>query len=332
MKKSIITLIALLSLPALAVPDVVTYAARVENNQGPFSGTASVTFQIFDASVAGTQLWTETVASLLIIGGDLVHDLGSVSPLDDTVLSRDAVFLQVSINGETVEPRAAIRAVPFALRSRFAEAAQQAANATNAQQLNGQPASAFTFSAANGGGLEANSNAFSIASGGITTAMIGNSQVTAAKLGASAVVENTIGASAVTNSKIADNAITNAKIASGAVNSASIADGSVTGTDIANGTITSDDLGSSSVTNAKIAANAITLDKISGAEVSLFRVLNICDGDRPLTITNVCTTRTCGFTGVNTPIFFRCDGTCVAAQTSAQTNCSNELVGRLLAP
>ena len=111
---------------AQAVPDVVSYAARVENDAGLFSGTVSATFQLFGAATGDTELWSENAASIVVIGGDLAHDLGSIEPLDDTVLARDDLFLQVTINGDVLEPRAAIRAVPFALLAKNAEVAARA--------------------------------------------------------------------------------------------------------------------------------------------------------------------------------------------------------------
>ena len=113
-----ISLMLVVAAPALALPDVVTYAARVENDAGVFSGTVAVTFQLFDASEVGNQLWSESVASTVVVAGDLVHELGSIEPLDSTVIERDDLFLAVTINGDTLSPRVALRAVPYALRAR----------------------------------------------------------------------------------------------------------------------------------------------------------------------------------------------------------------------
>jgi hypothetical protein len=120
MKKTL-ALLLLTAAPALAVPDLVSSAARIETDDGPFDGNVSVTFQIFDDDAAGTELWTELVASAPVLDGELVHELGSTEPLDDALLANDDLFLQVTINGDVLFPRLALRAVPFALKSNDSE-------------------------------------------------------------------------------------------------------------------------------------------------------------------------------------------------------------------
>ncbi len=197
---------------AAAVPEIVTYAARVENDAGPFTGTASVTFQLFTDPVAGTEVFVETVASLVIVGGDLIHDLGSTTALDDVLDENDALFLQVTLNGETLEPRTPIRSVPWAIRASEADIAQSAVSATDAARLGGQLPSAFQFGVAANGGLAVANNQFSIA----------NDAITSARIAAGAVGTADIAANAVTSGLIADGAVGTADIANGAINAAKL--------------------------------------------------------------------------------------------------------------
>ena len=250
MKNTILALVAVVaSAPAAAIPDVVGYAARVENDAGPFDGTVSVAFQLFDAPTGGALLWSENVASLVVIDGDLVHDLGSVEPLDDSVLARDDVFLAVTLNGDTLSPRAPIRAVPFALKARDAEtlgglSADDVATDAELAGLNfgnlpGVPA-AFADGVDNdtvatvaaGGGLKVAANAFSIDVNGVTL------------------------------ERLADNS----------VNSNKVVDGSIQGSDIKDGSVANVDIATNAVTSDKIASGTIVEADLSGSTTTLFEV------------------------------------------------------------
>jgi hypothetical protein len=341
---------AFVSLPAAAIPDVVSYAARIENDAGPFEGTAAVTFRIFGAATGGTALWTENVASAVVVAGDLVHDLGSVEPLDDTLLERDALFLEVTFNGETLTPRVAINAAPFALRAREAEVAEVA---VDAEQLGGRAAATYQFTAAPGGGLTLTGTSFAVTAGGINathladasvgSAELANSAVTSAKLAATAVTTAILADLAVVTAKLADGAVSLAKLAANSVDSTKVVDGSIAAVDLANGAVgstklasnavltanildgqvTSGDLATNAVTEAKVAAGAVSPAKLRNG-VQLFNLPSECGSG--LTRDDECRTVMCDIQvnrdafnvilSVN-PLFFTCAGRCSA--TTRQT-------------
>lgn len=120
---------------ALAVPETFLYVGDLDENGAPADGNFSVTFQMFDDEEAGTKVFEETVASLVVVDGALVHELGAgaSNPLDDAELAGD-LYLSVVVNGTVLEPRVPIRAVPFARSS------------ADASRLAGQPASSFLTS------------------------------------------------------------------------------------------------------------------------------------------------------------------------------------------
>lgn len=232
--KSFIATLVIAASPVLALPDVVSYSARVENDAGIFSGTVAVTFQLFDASEAGSELWSETVASTVVVAGDLVHELGSVELLDDSVLERDDLFLAVTINGDTLLPRLALRAVPYALKAQEAEslsglsaddvatdaevAAAVAARVVTFAQLAAVPAgfadgvdNDTVSTALAGGGLAVANNAFSIADNGVTLARMADSSVGSAEVVADSLTAADLAASSVGASEIAASSITSAK-------------------------------------------------------------------------------------------------------------------------
>ena len=352
---------------AHAVPDVVSYAARVENDAGRFSGTVSATFQLFATRTGGTELWSENAASIVVIGGDLVHDLGSIEPLDDTVLAGDDLFLQVTINGDVLEPRAAIRAVPFALLAKNAEVAARAVVADSADRLGGQSPSSFQFTAGANGGLALAGTAFSIAPNGVTADRIAAAAVSLAKMAANSVDGSKIvdgavslaklASNSVDSSKIVDGVVSLVKLASNSVDSSKIVDGSVANADIQGGAITSvklatgavgstqifdlsvgnADLASNAVSSTKIASNAVTADKINGTLIALFSRPVGCGGGLQVGA-DACTTLACNEnvdrdafgTILDVDVtFMNCAGVCSSSNTN-EDSCAVTAAGNLL--
>lgn len=108
-----------------AVPDTFLYVGNLREDGVPADGNFSVTFQIFDDENAGTKLYEETVASLIVIDGAMIHELGESpsNPLSDAELAGGELFLQVTVNGTQLEPRVPLRSVPFAIEARRASEA-----------------------------------------------------------------------------------------------------------------------------------------------------------------------------------------------------------------
>ena len=342
------TLSLLVAGAAHAVPDVVSYAARVENDAGLFSGTVSATFQLFAASTGGTELWSENAASIVVIGGDLVHDLGSIEPLDDTVLAGGNLFLQVIINGDVLEPRAAIRAVPFALLAKNAEVAARAVFADSADRLGGQSPSSFQFTAGANGGLALAGTAFSIAQNGVTADHIAAAAVSLEKMAANSVDSSKIVNGAVSLAKLAANSVDGSKIVDGSVGGNDLGAGSVTSAKIATGavgtaqildlSVINSDRAHNSVSSTKIAANAVTADKINGTLIPLFSRPTGCGGG--LQVGNaLCASLVCGefvrrdsfnvILDVDV-LFFSCAGGCPIDNGTISNACPVTAAGNML--
>ncbi|MDP2340705.1 MAG: hypothetical protein Q8O67_07100 [Deltaproteobacteria bacterium] len=118
---------------AAAVPDTFLYVGDLQEDGAPADGNFSVTFQMFNDRVAGTKVFEESVVSLPVIDGVLLHELGTApsNALDDAELAAGELFLSVVVNGTVLEPRVAIRSVPFAAT------AAVAIDATNAGTVGG---------------------------------------------------------------------------------------------------------------------------------------------------------------------------------------------------
>ncbi len=130
---STLALALLCATAASAVPDTFLYVGDLDEDGAPANGAYAVTFQMFDDATAGAVVFAETVASLDVTDGVLVHELGASpsDPLDDAELAAGDLYLSVVVNGTVLEPRVPIRAVPFSARS------------ANAETLGGLPLAAF---------------------------------------------------------------------------------------------------------------------------------------------------------------------------------------------
>ena len=75
----------------------------------------SVKFSIFNDSIAGQLLWSET-ASVSTQGGLFVHLLGSIAPLTDFIFQNyDAIFLELSVGGQIALPRQRLASTAFSV-------------------------------------------------------------------------------------------------------------------------------------------------------------------------------------------------------------------------
>lgn len=133
---------------AQRVPEQTAISAFVTDAEGrAIDGPADVIFTFYDAPVDGTELWSDEAPGVDVSAGRLNYVLGSgQTPLDYGVFAQtDEVWFALTINGETLEPRTRIAAVPFAM---------WAANALSAEELAQELASQLApMSCADGAGM-----------------------------------------------------------------------------------------------------------------------------------------------------------------------------------
>ncbi len=128
---------------AVAPSNIITYQGRVLNANGVpvASASAEIIFELYDALAAGNCLWSNssstcasaTARTVTLTDGLFSEPLGDASEsyatIPDAVFADNAaVYLQVTIEGETLSPRQLMTAVPFAM---------------NAQTLDGLNSDAF---------------------------------------------------------------------------------------------------------------------------------------------------------------------------------------------
>jgi hypothetical protein len=112
-----------------AVPQTLTFSARIADAGRPVTGPQSFTFTFWDVATGGTPgtnaLWTET-AALEVADGVVSAIFGAVStnPLPATMFDGRSLFLEVTMGGTTFAPRMSIHSVPYAIRAGVAENVQ----------------------------------------------------------------------------------------------------------------------------------------------------------------------------------------------------------------
>ncbi len=115
-------LVIALAHTAAAAPALINYQGRLLDDAGaPLDGTFALTFRILPTLTGGTPLFVETHPSVLAIDGVFQVVLGSVAALDPSVFDLDDLWLEVVVEGETLEPRQRITSEAFAFRAQGAE-------------------------------------------------------------------------------------------------------------------------------------------------------------------------------------------------------------------
>jgi len=96
----------------------------------------TMTFKLFDASIGGTLIWSET--QVIPVSEGLFNTLlGSNNSLDASMFSETSRWLETMVDGEKLNPRLPMVSVPYAF---------QAVEASNASSLNGMGSGDFALS------------------------------------------------------------------------------------------------------------------------------------------------------------------------------------------
>jgi hypothetical protein len=85
------------------------------------NGSVNLVFAIYDAAQNGTLLWNESHPGVPVLDGVYDVVLGTTTPITSTVVAGGALYLQITVGGETLTPRQRLVAVPYAVRASDAD-------------------------------------------------------------------------------------------------------------------------------------------------------------------------------------------------------------------
>lgn len=115
------TLILVLGVTGLAqaqVPTRIPFQGLLLDDVGdPVDAAVDLDFALFDGLTGGTLLWSESHAGVTVVSGVYGVELGSTTPLSQSVLAGGSAFLEITVDGETMTPRQQLLSVPYALVS-----------------------------------------------------------------------------------------------------------------------------------------------------------------------------------------------------------------------
>ncbi len=109
-----------------AVPLVLNHQGRLlDTTDHPITGTYTIIYQIYDAAVGGTLLWTESHTDVQVADGLFTVALGATTPLSSDLLTGGSTeggavlrYLQIQIAGQSpILPRTPLSAAPYSVVS-----------------------------------------------------------------------------------------------------------------------------------------------------------------------------------------------------------------------
>jgi hypothetical protein len=170
-----------------SVPPMINYQGKLGNASGaPVADDIySMRFAIYDVSVGGSALWTETNPNVQVKGGLFSVLLGSVTNIPPSVFNASNRFFGVTVGTDPeMTPRQEIASVGFAANAAVADTATLADTAST------------------------------VPDGAITMSKIANGAVSSVQIADSSINTNHIADQSVTTTKLADGAVTASKMES----------------------------------------------------------------------------------------------------------------------
>ena len=113
-------LVVLLTVAPVAtadVPGMMNYQGHLTDEEGaPLDTTISMTFTIYDDSTGGSSFWTETQPSVTVSNGLFNVLLGSETAITEAAFDETERWLQITVEGEVIEPRTRLVSAPYAFQ------------------------------------------------------------------------------------------------------------------------------------------------------------------------------------------------------------------------
>jgi hypothetical protein len=103
-------------LPGEVVPRQIPYRGYLEQGGVPVSGMKQVQFDLYTAATGGASQWTET-QMVTVSGGRFEVDLGDTTGIPIALLRSPALYLSVTLGGQTLVGRQRLLSGPYARRA-----------------------------------------------------------------------------------------------------------------------------------------------------------------------------------------------------------------------
>ena len=109
---------------ATGINQTINFQGKVVNTNGTnvTDGSYDMVFELYDASAAGSQLWTETwnsgTSQVSVTDGVFRVALGTYSSMASLDFNQDNLWLKVTFNGEAMSPRIRFTSVPYAFEAK----------------------------------------------------------------------------------------------------------------------------------------------------------------------------------------------------------------------
>ncbi|MFP4458965.1 MAG: hypothetical protein ACLFSQ_05195 [Candidatus Zixiibacteriota bacterium] len=127
---------------AFSVPGQMFFQGNLLDDVGdPYTGTHSVTFDIYDAETGGTLLWSET-QDITFNNGLFIVLLGSSIPIPNEIFDGEINYIRMSVDGEVLDTPTPFLTVPYSFRAAFADSSEWAYHA-HFDSLIGVPSTIF---------------------------------------------------------------------------------------------------------------------------------------------------------------------------------------------
>jgi hypothetical protein len=106
------------------IPGTLGYSGFLSEEDGAVDRRVEIRVGLFRAPAPIREeqaLWEETHLEVEVSSGTFSLSLGEHTLLDPTLFDGRPLFIEFTVDGETLAPRAPIEAVPYAFRAGFAE-------------------------------------------------------------------------------------------------------------------------------------------------------------------------------------------------------------------
>lgn len=330
------------------IPDVAIFAGTLDRSGAPVDATVTVAATLYDGADTGAGALGTLAddASVVVVGGVFVLELPGLLAM----VSDGRAWLELTIDGETLTPRVALGAVPWAQRA--AAAPWSGISGVPADLLDGDDQAVSPDDLTAVSPVQITSSQISIRGDAITAVHLAAASVGSSEIGNRSILDDDIAYDTITMDEIASDAVGATEMRDNAIASAEIIDGSVTAADLATDSVGSAELQyqavgayelddnavdtaaivNGAVTVDKLATSAVTRASIAGTELSVRFIDNAyCEGVGGLATSASCPTRACAgvVNGSNVELrYFSCAGACT--QSSPATCALATVAGYLL--